>query len=414
MFKNVSMIGVIVSCLGTAVSADVFQQTLTSTRRNIHIPTWEVTSQSLTPGSPAVWSVRKLTLHGGKQEGVELIVIDNGRLQMTVIPTRGMGIFSVTMGDVRLGWDSPVREIVHPSFVNLHSRNGLGWLEGFNEWLCRCGLEFNGHPGPDKFIDNVGNEATMDLTLHGKIANLPAQEVEVVVDLQPPYRIAVRGRVDERLMFGPKLELRTEISTEPSSNRFRVADVVTNHGAQAQEFQMLYHCNFGRPLLEAGSTFLAPVSRVTPFNEHAAKGIKGYAEYGGPQVGFVEQVYCLRLLADERDRTCVMLRNKAGDRAVSMTYSVKELPYLSLWKNTAAESEGYVTGIEPGTNFSYTRRIERSQGRVPKLAPGASYPMTIDWAIHVGADEVRGAADRIAAIQGSKTPTLDTQPEQKE
>src|SRR5262249_22039621 len=161
--------------------------------------------------------------------------------------------------------------------------------------LCRCGLESNGHPGTDKFINNVGEEATMELTLHGKVANLPAQEVEVVVDRTPPYRLRVRGRVAERMFHGPKLELQTEVSTEPGSAAFRVADVVANRGGQAQEFQMLYHANYGKPLLEEGATFAAPVQRLTPFNDHAAKGLGTYHRYAGPKAGFIEQVYCLRL-----------------------------------------------------------------------------------------------------------------------
>src|SRR5262249_50030798 len=155
----------------------------------------------------------------------DVIVVDNGKLRFTVIPTRGMGILAVTMGDFRLGWDSPVKEVVHPQFINLQARGGLGWLDGVNEWLCRCGLESNGSPGPDKFINNVGDEATMELTLHGKIANLPAQEVEVVVDREAPFRMRIRGRVDERMFYGPKLELQTEISTEPGASTLRVADV---------------------------------------------------------------------------------------------------------------------------------------------------------------------------------------------
>ena len=81
------------------------------------------------------WSVTKTVLKGGKQEGVELLTLDNGKLEITVIPTRGMGILDIRMGDVRLGWDSPVKEVVHPSHIGLESRGGLGWLEGFNEWI---------------------------------------------------------------------------------------------------------------------------------------------------------------------------------------------------------------------------------------------------------------------------------------
>jgi Domain of unknown function (DUF4432) len=87
-------------------------------------------------------------LHGGKQDGVDLIVVDNGRMTITLVPTRGMGILRVVMGDLRLGWDSPVREVVHPKYINLEARGGLGWLEGFNEWLARCGLEWPATPVP--------------------------------------------------------------------------------------------------------------------------------------------------------------------------------------------------------------------------------------------------------------------------
>jgi galactose mutarotase-like enzyme len=394
--------------------AEPFRKLLTSSDRNIRVESWEITSKKVAPKSPAPWSVRKLTLRGGKQEGVDLIVVNNGKLEITLVPTRGMGVLRAQLGDVRLGWDSPVKDVVHPQWINLQSRGGLGWLDGFNEWLCRCGLENNGGPGPDKFINNVGDEATMELTLHGKIANLPAQEVEVLVDREPPFRIRVRGRVDEKMFYGPKLELETEISTEPGASSFRIADVITNRGDQEQEFEILYHANFGPPLLEAGATFLAPIERVTPMNERAAQAIAGYPKYLGPTAGFIEQVYCLRPLADAAGRSLAMLRNRAQDRAVSMAYSIRELPYLTLWKNTAAEAEGYVTAIEPGTNFPNHRRIERKLGRVPKLAPGARHRATIDFAIHVGAPEVKRAANQITSIQADRKPVIDPQPEEKE
>ncbi len=128
------------------------------------------------------WSVTRKILRGGKQEGVELLTLDNGKLLISIIPARGMGIFDIRSAGVRLGWDSPLKEIVHPSHINLESRGGLGWLEGFNEWMVRCGLEFAGHPGTDEFIDNTGNPSTLNLTLHGKIQNIPASSYEVVID----------------------------------------------------------------------------------------------------------------------------------------------------------------------------------------------------------------------------------------
>ena len=352
----------------------------------------------------------KLTLRGGKQEGVDLLVVDNGKLRITVIPTRGMGVLKVEMDDVRLGWDSPVKEVVHPQFINLPTRGGLGWLEGFNEWMVRCGLENCGGPGRDEFITNTGAKAEMDLHLHGKVANIPASEVEVVVDRRPPYRICIRGRVEERMFYGPKLELWTELSTEPGAASFRIDDVVTNRGANPQEFQLLYHVNFGPPLLEAGARLVGTIKQVTPFNDTAAKGVARYSEYAGPTPGFVEQVFCLHPWADERDQATLMLQNAAADRAASMRFAVDQLPYVSLWKCTASLEEGYVTGIEPATGFPNNRRIERQLGRVPKLSAGESRRFTIDYAVHVGKTEVARVAGQIARVQAGRKIQVDSRP----
>ena len=397
---------------GAASSGKSYRKTLTSVTDNVHVDEWELTAGEVVAGAQGC-SIQKLTLHGGKQEGVDVIVVDNGKLKFSVCPTRGMGVLSVTMGDVFLGWNSPVTEIVDPKLINLQSRGGLGWLEGFNEWMVRCGLESAGHPGVDRFINNVGDDATMELTLHGKIANIPASEVEVVIDPEPPHRVRVRGRVEERMFYGPKLVLEAEISTVPGSNRFQLADLIVNDGEDEQEFQIIYHANFGPPLLEEGSTFAAAVERVTPFNQHAAKDLASYGNYQGPRLGFIEQVYCLRPKSDRAGRALIMLRNKARDKAVSMNFATGELPFVSLWKNTNALKEGYVTGLEPGTGFPNNRRIERKFGRVPKLPPGGTFKASIDVTIHTTSTEVAEVSNRIEALQGGIDPTVDQSPEDK-
>jgi hypothetical protein len=405
------LFGLTALCVAGAMAAEPFVKVLTSAKENVDIESWQAQGPELTGGKSSGWSVRKIRLAGGKQDGVDVIIVDNGKMRVAVCPTRGMGLLWATLGDVRLGWDSPVKETVHPKYVNLQDRGGLGWLSGFNEFMCRCGLEWSGHPGTDKFINNVGDEASMDLTLHGKIANTPASEVEVIVQQEAPYRITIRGRVDERMFYGPKLELWSEFSTEPGSNAFHIADTITNRGAAEEEFQLLYHTNFGKPLLGAGATMVAAIERITPFNARAAEGIDAYDHYEGPKLGFVEQVYKIKPATDANGQTLAVLKNATGDRAASIGFNTKELPYLTQWKNTNAEGEGYVTGLEPGTSFPHNRRIERAKGRVPKLAAGASRTFNIDLAVHVGKEEVKAATDRVAVIQGQRKPQVDSQPE---
>ncbi|MBL8659299.1 MAG: aldose 1-epimerase family protein [Rhodospirillales bacterium] len=361
-----------------------------------------ISSKDLGVTSGQGFSISTRTLHGGKQEGVEVIEVDNGRMTFSVIPTRGMNVFRVQSGDVTLGWDSPVDEIVNPAFVNLDSRNGLGWLDGFNEMLVRCGFEWAGHPGMD--------DGKL-LTLHGRAGNTPASKVVVVVDDEAPHRIHVRGRVDDKVFKFVDYEAWTDVSTEPGSSSLRISDTLTNRADYEREFQLIYHGNFGPPLLEEGSRFVAAVKQVTPFNDDAAKDLATWTTYRGPTKGFGEQVYNVVPYAKDDGSTTVMLRNRAADRGVAISYDVNALPYFSLWKNTDTLKEGYVTGLEPGTGFAYPRRIERRFGRVPKLAPGASRSFVLDYAILFDQQSVDATARDIAAIEGERKTTTVAKPE---
>ena len=398
---------IIIAILGASLAkaAEPYRMVITDVERNIYKATAEIAGSEVTPDCPVSWSVRKYVLHGGKQEGVEVIEVNNGKLRFTVVPTRGMSIYEVLMEDMRLGWDSPVKGLVHPKFVNLQTRQGLGWLEGFNEWMVRCGLEFFGAPGTDEFIDNTGAKATMDLTLHGKICNTPASVVEITVQRETPYRIAVRGRVEETALHGPKLEMWTQISTTPGAAAFQISDTVTNRSAVEQEFGILYHSNYGPPLMEEGAKFFAPVRQVTPMNEHAAKDVSSYDVYRAAQPGFAEQVYCLALWADANDRTQVVLRNAAGSKAVSMAFSVKELPFFTLWKNPA----------ENNCRLSIADcRLEienrKSQIGNRRLGPNQSRSFTIDFALHTDKEQVFAAGQEVARIWAGRPTQTDISP----
>lgn len=383
---------------------------LTNTQDDTTPETTRILGSEATPNCPTDWSVSKSILRGGKQEGVELITIDNGAMQITIVPTRGMSVLQVQHGDIRLGWDSPIPEIVHPQFINLESRNGLGWLEGFNEWMVRCGLEFAGAPGPDKFTTNTGDDAEMNLTLHGKIGNIPASHVEVAVDEKPPYRIHVRGVVHERTFHGPKLTLTTDLSTTPGSTSLRITDTVTNISESPQEMQLIYHTNYGKPILEAGARITTPARWVAPISEYSAKGIAGFAEYTGPQAGFVEEVFCFKPIANREGLTQILLENAAADVGTTIRWNVKQLPYLTVWKNTISEADGYVTGLEPATGFPLHRSIERKLGRVPKLDAGETRQFELDFGLHIGREAVAGQQQWIADLQGDQTLEVRTAP----
>jgi len=93
------------------------------------------------------------------------------------------------------------------------------------------------------------------------------------------------------------------------------------------------------------------------------------------------------------------LINKDENLATSITYSVRELPYFTIWKNTASEEEGYVTGLEPATSYPNPRRVERENGRIVKLGPKERFKTELKFAVHVGKDEVKKIKEKIEELK---------------
>ncbi len=347
------------------------------------------------------WSIRWNTLRGGVSDGVSVVELNNGGFSLSVLPTRGMGIWKGRFHDLPLEWKSPVERPVHPAFVNLQDRGGLGWLHGFNELLCRCGLGFMGPPGDD------GDEK---LTLHGRIANIPAHRVEVRVDTNGEGAIELIGVVDECSMFGPRWRLTSTLRLVAGSSRCEIIDEVTNLGGQPQELSLLYHINIGRPFLEPVATYAVPCRDIVPRDARAAEGIDACYVYGAPVAGFAEQAYYHTPIGAADGWSTAVLANAANNAALAVHFQTKQLPTFTVWKNTIAEADGYVTGLEPGVNFPNFRSFERQQGRLPLIKPGQTYRSELALEVADTAQTVHDLHDRVNQLQGQTQPTLHRQP----
>jgi Domain of unknown function (DUF4432) len=387
--------------------------TLTDVRSDIWLDSCAVGNDSLHLPTAHDWLIRKRTLRGGLRDGVDLIEVHNGALSFSILPTRGMSLWRGEYRGNHLGWRAPVTGPVHPHHVPENDRGGLGWLYGFDEWLCRCGLASNGPPGEDVHTNAQGQTQRSLLTLHGRIANLPAQVVEAKVSLDPPYELSVTGEVEESALFSPQLRLTATYTTIPGSNRVAIHDVVENRSAQPAEMQMLYHCNMGPPFLEAGSRILAPIRELAPQTMHAAAGIDTYDAYGAPTVGFREQVYLYVPGADSRGQTLAALINRAADRCVVLRFNTEELPCFTVWKNTGAVEDGYVTGLEPATNYPNFKTFERQQGRVRVLPPGGRWETRFSVEVYDTHAGVTGVQVEVAKLQAQARAQIHRTPNAK-
>lgn len=348
-------------------------------------------------------SISKRTLRGGLSDGVDVVEIDNGLFRFAVAPTRGMGLWKGWIDGWPLGWDSPIRGPVHPKFVPIGESSGLGFLDGVDELLFRCGLVSNGAP-------DFGDDGRLLYPLHGRIANLPACHVEVAFDTETG-ELSVTGIVEETRFLFHTLRLTSTVKTRPGEAGLRIADTVTNLSMRAGEMQLLYHINFGRPLAEPGSRLVAPVDSLAPRDARAAEGLDDWQDYGAEEPDFAEQVYFCHLLAGEDSRTEALLKNADSTLGVSLRYDTGQLPCFTLWKNMMDSADGYVTGLEPGVNFPNPRSFEEEKNRVSQLAPGESRQFELGLTVRRGAEEVAAVEEAVAQLQKIRQPTIHRLPQ---
>ena len=378
-----------------------FHYCLTDVDENKEVDTWEISSEKLGMSAASHFRIKKRTLRGGKQEGSTIIEVEAGDLFISVVPTRGMGLHKARYKGVDLGWSSPVDEIVHPAFIHLGERSGLGWLDGFNELMVRCGFEWSGHACADE---------TQQYSLHGRSGNTPASKVTVTIEREAPHRICIKGLLKEKTFKFSDFEIWTSLTITPGQAGFSIADTLENRSDYDRNYQIIYHTNFGKPLLETGSRFVAPLKRIAPFNERAKLGIPAWETYLGPTKGFDEEVFACELHSDASGKTIAALINSSGDLGVAMRYVANDLPAFSLWKNTDTERQGYVTGLEPGTNYPYPRTVEKAHGRLKTIKAGETLSFAIDFQVMTSGQEVKNVVAEIVQISNGRSPVVETEP----
>ncbi|TWT75696.1 hypothetical protein Pla123a_32060 [Posidoniimonas polymericola] len=341
-------------------------------------------------------------LSGGLSDGVDLLTVKNGNLAIKILPTRGMGIWDMTYDGTRIGWQSPVRGPVHPNYVNLAEPSGLAWLDGFDELLVRCGLQTNGAP-------EFSEEGVLRYPLHGRIANLPARHLEIEAD-PTAESITVTGIVEETRFHFAKLRLTTKLTTRRGQKGFTLCDSIENLSESSTNAQLLYHLNIGLPLLQSGTRIVAPLDTAAPRDAFSGQTMETWDQIGPAGSMLTEQAYYLRLLTDQHSQSRVVLQDEAAQSGVSLGYDAGSMPCFTFWKNPRAASDGYVVGLEPGTNYPNPHSFEKEQGRTHRLPPYGAVVCQLCFEYLATPSDVVSAVRTINQIQGDHRPNIQDQP----
>ncbi len=311
-----------------------------------------------------IFGVEEHRLVGGRGDGMRLFeVTTGGGLSMTLAADRCLDVYRLSFRGVNLGYFS-ASGYVAPAYFD---QKGDGFLNSFTGgFLTTCGLTHMGASSMD------GEEA---LGLHGPIGGTPAEDVAAYVEND---EIVVRGTVYQARQFADKLRLDRKITAPVGGSTFTITDMVTNFGDRVSPLMVLYHMNFGYPLLDEDAVISVNSTRVVPRNAHAAEDIETWNRAAKPTPGFEEQCYFHFFENEARAR----VENEKLHVAAELSFDVGVLRQMTQWKMMGVRD--YVMGLEPGTNDPDGRAAARKSSTLRLLAPGESVTM----AVHVKAEAI--------------------------
>ncbi|MEO6907981.1 MAG: aldose 1-epimerase family protein [Abditibacteriaceae bacterium] len=301
-------------------------------------------------------------LQDGPERDVEIIDVRTGSgFRFQVCPSRGMDIPFAEHNGRPLCWQSSTG-VIHPAY---YEKEKLGWLRGFaGGLLTTCGLSSFGVPNEEEG-ESYG--------LHDRISYIPANEVNVSQQWtdKSTFEISISGHLRQTRVFGPNLVLHRRISTAAGSNFLTVDDTLTNEGFVPEPAVILYHCNFGFPVVSEHSRIDAPSKKQTPVDDFAAQSVDSWNRMEEPQAGLPERCYAHQMQAHENGMVRASIVNEKLDFGAYVEYRAKELPYFMQWKTMACGT--YVTGLEPSNAPLKSRDVLRELGELPCLEPGESW-----------------------------------------
>ena len=312
-------------------------------------------------------------LDNGPGRGTRIAWINTGTgLRYKVVIDRAMDIAEAFFNQHSLTWLS------HSGITRAEpfSNRGLDWLRTFGGGLLTtCGLDHVGGPEKDEFGERG---------LHGWISNTSA-ELESVK--QPDFskgslEFSITGKVRETKVFGPSFELKRTVAGSIGTAAIRIRDEVTNNANTPAPHMLLYHLNFGWPLVDEGTELLWQGNWQSPGKKSPTKIFREgnnfrkcpspLPEHSGPgeEVAFVD-------IAQDKSGQCTAgLYNPAMGIAVAIRFQKKELPWFTNWQHWG--NGEYVTGMEPGTHPPIGQAAARARKELIFLQPGETKEYNIE------------------------------------
>lgn len=340
--------------------------------------------------------IRTSTLNDGNERGVRTVEMRTATgLRFVVLPDRGMDIGEADFAGQSICWRSGTGDVA-PAFFE---STGRGWLRGFaGGLLTTCGLTYLGPAGTDD------GEV---LGQHGRVSYLPARNVLADGEWQSDeYVMWVQGKVSETTSVTPKLTVARKIMTRLGANSLTIEDRIENEGHSPSPFMMLYHFNFGFPLLGEETVLVSPTASVVTADRQKMENPDSYRRFQKPAAGFKDSVLRHEVIPDAEGWVTVALTNRARQLGAYIRYRAAELPHL--WQWTMLGQGVYTVALEPANCWMEPRAEARKRGELKFLAPGEVANHRLEVGVCTSEEELQKLEEEISfSVRSTRRVPLD-------
>lgn len=307
-----------------------------------------------------LYYIRECRLEEGKSKGTRAYQIRNGRgLELLTLPDKCFAVPELTFQGMNMGFISKTG-ICAPEFYQ--EEGTRGFLRNFEAgFLTTCGLTYMGTPGVE---DGQANG------LHGVISNTPAEHIFSGISWDDGEAvITFGGEAREGYLFGPNMRIFRKFRISTAENKITICDRVENQGFEKTPLMLLYHFNFGYPMLDESCRLYTNFTEIETRDPLKEEQISRACEFQKPEEGFEEEVY-FRRAAKEVKEGLAVLYNPKMEKAAVLKINPDQLPVLNQWKSMRAGD--YALGLEPGTAHVGGRIRAAEDGSLQYLEGGES------------------------------------------
>lgn len=245
-------------------------------------------------------------------------------------------------------------------------------------------------------LENICAPYTKDnknYPMHGRIRTTPCENLSADCYFDnDDYKICISGEAREAELFGENILLRRKIETVYGDKKIVLTDVFENQNFREEPLLVLYHINFGYPLLDEGTEIIIPSKASNGREPHSDKHLDRFNIMDAPIDNELEYCFSHKAIVDSDGNVRVAIINNNLSLGMKITYNYNNLPYLLQWKSVA--SGDYVVAIEPANGY-FGRGYEEENNKLFKIKPFEKIENKIEFEIIDGIEEINKIKNEI-------------------